>query len=79
MNIDIKQFKEFCDQMEWEGGLEGIVRHGHDSTGDVELDSMLENLEMWLSKADGRIRHILETHRVDLEASEEDEDDDSGV
>ena len=57
---DIEQFADWYDLMEYEGGLVGIIRHGHDGTGDNELDTILKNLEAWLDKADARINQILE-------------------
>lgn len=59
---DVKLFAKFYHAMDWEGGLEGIIRHGFDETGDPPLDNILEQLEGWLNAADLRISEIMHEH-----------------
>lgn len=51
---DVKKLKDFAQQMDWEGGWDGITRHGHDGSGDDKLDNLLEQLEVVLNALDNR-------------------------
>lgn len=51
---DVKKLRDFAQQMDWEGGWDGITRHGHDGSGDGELDSLLEQFEAALDALDNR-------------------------
>lgn len=55
---DVKKFHEFMQEMEWEGGLEGIILHGHDGSGDAELDDCLEHVELAINMARRRISKL---------------------
>lgn len=68
MTTNIEQFVEWYDWMDNEGGIEGIIRHGHNGTGDNLLDYLLENLEMWLDKVDTRINKIHTDYRDQIDA-----------
>ena len=59
---DVKQFAEFYFAVDWEGGLEGIVRHGFRTSGDEELNKILAELEWALNAADRRIEQIMNEH-----------------
>lgn len=72
---DIKKFKEFERQMEWEGGIEGIVRHGRDdTTGFSALDTLLEQMESILQEIDGTMDNIYTAYKTELDALEEEEE-----
>lgn len=73
MSIDVKKFAEFYGHMDWEGGLEGIVRHGHDGSGDAKLDTLLEKLEVLLEQTDAHLQAIWATYRPEIEAAIEEE------
>ena len=64
---DVKVFAELYHAMDWEGGLEGIVRHGFNTSGDDELDVILDQLEVLIEKADARIRKLMGAHGDDVE------------
>lgn len=59
---DVKKFHEFMQQMDWEGGYEGIVNHGFDGTGDGKLDNLMEELEAILEEIQSRVSKLISEH-----------------
>lgn len=69
---DLNMLKEFAQQMDWEGGWDGITRHGHNGSGDNKLDDLLEKFEAALSALDDHWDHLNKLY--DLSPDEENED-----
>lgn len=70
-SFDVKKFAEFYAIMDWEGGLEAVIRHGHDSTGDATLDSLMSRLETALDRADAHISELFNSNKEAVEAEME--------
>lgn len=64
---DVKQFADFLDQMDWEGGVEAIVCHGFDTSGDQLLDDLLGQVDYLLQGIRIRIDTLSNEHREEID------------
>lgn len=75
MNKQLIQFLEFYDKMDWEGGIEGIIRHGHNGSGFSNLDDALTAVEEAMDTVDNLIFTIQTKYKDEIKALRETEDD----
>lgn len=71
MNDQLIKFMEFMDQMDWEGGIEGIIRHGHDTTGFADLDDAMARVQQALDKVDSLINDVCDKYNTEIESLRE--------
>lgn len=67
MNEQLIKFMEFYDQMDWEGGIEAIIRHGHSGSGFSDLDTALAEAETALDEVFNLIDDICTKYADELE------------
>lgn len=63
--------QQFVGVLEWEGGWEGLCRHGVVDSGDGKLDSLIEELDGLLAALDERLDELHQEY--DLDTGDEDE------
>lgn len=73
---DVKLLREFAAQLEWEGGFEAIVDHGHDGSGDDKLDYLLEKFDVALQQLRERWDELNQEFDLGSQEDEEEDDDD---
>lgn len=69
--VNVKQFLDFMAQMDWEGGIEGIINHGFDTSGDQVLDDLLDQVDSLLQETNARIDSIYKKHKEEIDKLEE--------
>lgn len=72
--VNVKQFVDFLGQMDWEGGVEGIVRHGFDTSGDVILDDLLDQVDSMLQEINSRIDLLNKRHKEEIDKLQSEEE-----
>lgn len=61
-----KQFADWLQRMDWEGGVAELVQHGDFESGDYELDCMLYELDNLLGNINLRIKELVKEHKEEL-------------
>lgn len=61
-----KQFADWLQRMDWEGGVAELVQHGDYDSGDHKLDSMLDELDSLLLNINSRINELVKEHKEEL-------------
>lgn len=60
-------FNEWLQQMDWEGGYEGLARHGHEDSGVPRINSLMGELEFILRELDNEVNKATEKYRDELD------------
>lgn len=61
-----KQFADWLQRMDWEGGVAELVQHGDFESGDYELDRMLYELDNLLGNINLRVKELIKEHKEEL-------------
>lgn len=78
MSFNAKKFAEFMAKVDWEGGWDEIVQHGHDGSGDAKLDALLEEFKAALNALDRRADALYKKHAKAIAAAEQEVEDELG-
>lgn len=68
MKVDVAKFIQFYEKLDYEGGVEAYARYGAGDSGDVKLNTLMEELDGVLLDIDSRLVEINNDYKNEIDA-----------